>query len=175
MKTLYASQLLWLVGLGLVRLSVLAFYARIFHVHTNPCRMWTAAYWIAVISSAIWTATVILLNIFACHPVDYFWNRSGDGHCISFDKLLLTSVLGSIIMDLMIVLIPIPQVLILNLSYRRKITVSMAFILAYRFEHLTEYAAWKTDFALIQYPIYVTWSPCSLSCIWKPHCSKSIL
>ena len=131
-KTLYAGQLCWHVGTSLLRFSALAFYARIFHVRTNPSRIWVRIFYGVCVISAAWMVGAILMDgAFACIPISKFWDKKAQGNCASEFSLLLAGTMGSVVTDIMVVLLPLPQVFKLNMKRRKKVAVSFSFLLGY--------------------------------------------
>jgi hypothetical protein len=137
-KTVYAGQLMWHIGSSLVRFSVLAFYARIFRVRTNSHSVWTFAYWLTLTTSVVWLLVIFLLDgVGLCQPISRFWDKSLEGSCLPQFTLFIVGTAGAVITNSMVVLLPLPQVLNLNMKRRKKMGISIAFILGYRSVQLT--------------------------------------
>ena len=68
---------------------------------------------------------------FACIPISKFWDKSVQGNCASEFSLLLAGTMGSVVTDIMVVLLPLPQVFKLNMKRRKKVAVSFSFLLGY--------------------------------------------
>ena len=133
-KLLYAAQICWHVGTSMIRFSALAFYFRIFHVRTNPSRIWTKFYWLTFAVSMIWLVGVFLMDaLLICQPISRFWDASQPGHCIPQFNLFIAGTVGSVVTDTMVVLLPLPQVFKLNMKWRRKFAVSFTFLLGYAY------------------------------------------
>ena len=137
-KSLYAGQICWHVGTSLLRFSALAFYARIFHVRTNPSRIWVRVFYGVCALSAAWLVGAVLMDgAFACIPISKFWDKAVPGECASEFSLLVAGTLGSVVTDILVVLLPLPQVFKLNMKTRKKIAVSFSFLLGYAYVELT--------------------------------------
>ena len=131
-QLLYAGEWLWHITTSLLRFSVLAFYARIFHVRTNPSHVWVCIFYTVLCGTFSWLlAAVMTEGIFPCDPISKFWDPSLEGTCIPVATLLTVSTVGCLVNDMMIVLLPLPQVFKLNLKLRKKIAVSCSFLLGY--------------------------------------------
>ena len=131
-KLLYAAQICWHVGTSMLRFSALAFYFRVFHVRSNTSRIWTKLYWVTLAVSIIWLVGIFLQDaILICNPISKFWTDSEPGYCIPQFSLFIAGTTGSVVTDIMVVLLPLPQVLKLNMKWRRKLAVSFTFLLGY--------------------------------------------
>ena len=133
-QLLYAAQICWHVGTSMLRFSALAFYFRIFHVRSNPSRIWTKLYWATLAVSIAWLVGVFLQDaIFICNPIHKFWTDPELEYCIPQFNLLIAGTTGSVVTDTLVVLLPLPQVLKLNMKWRRKLAVSLTFLLGYAY------------------------------------------
>jgi hypothetical protein len=68
--------------------------------------------------------------IFGCTPVDHFWHSWDDqhhGHCISLNAVFWAGAAIDISIDLWILFIPIPFIMRLKLSLRKKILSGIMF------------------------------------------------
>lgn len=97
-------------------------------VLSNAFRWWcigfialTAAYWVSL------SITVIT----ACSPVSYSWNRwdpsEHSGHCIDFNAGVFSAAGINIALDFAIILLPVPKLLELEVSWPRKIGILATF------------------------------------------------
>ena len=65
--------------------------------------------------------------IFQCHPISYAWNRDLKDTCVDYNAASWASAGFNILQDILIVLLPIPELRILQLSARKKIGVHAMF------------------------------------------------
>lgn len=89
--------------------------------------MWIV--WFLVIT---WFAPFILAPIFRCTPVDYAWNGwKGDskGTCLDYSSFTWAHNGINIVYDLVIILLPIPQVWKLQMDFKKKISLIVMFSL----------------------------------------------
>lgn len=110
---------------SVTKLSILAFYLRIFTDRTFK-RM---TYGMMGICTAYLVATVIA-TIFQCTPVSYMWTSwSGEteGHCIDVFVLTWIATSLNILLDVLIILLPIPHLLKLTLNRKKKIQIVSMF------------------------------------------------
>lgn len=120
----YIGENIYVVSLGLVKLSILSFYLRIFR-HQDWFR---AGVYAAIFIMIVGTSIISLLTIFQCHPVQYFWNKNiKSGICLDQNALAYANSGLSIAQDLLIIALPIPVVLKMNMDNRKKIGVAFMF------------------------------------------------
>lgn len=123
---MYAIFVLYSTCRQLVRLSILFFYHRI--LGRIPLARRLIQYTFALIIACC--IAFDLAIIFACTPIDYFWTRwdgEHDGHCISINGLLWAGAIIAIVIDIWVMLIPLPFIMRLKLSVRKKILAALMF------------------------------------------------
>ena len=96
------------ISLGTVKLSVLLFHRRIFRV--KHFDIISKAYISIVL---LWMTGYFFADLFACGI--QFWSYWGSlydylGHCIKIDKLYESLAISDVILDVMVLSLPIPQV-----------------------------------------------------------------
>ncbi|ETS81013.1 hypothetical protein PFICI_06015 [Pestalotiopsis fici W106-1] len=104
---MYALFVLYITSRDLVRLSILLFYQRIFG--RDPL------------------AKPIL---FGCTPISYFWTSwdgEHEGHCISTNGIFWAGALVVIAIDIWVMLIPLPFIMKLKFSLRKKLLSGVMF------------------------------------------------
>lgn len=72
----------------------------------------------------------IIQSLVNCTPIAYHWDKTITGHCISYWKGEVASGAINAILDLILVIMPIPVVWQLQMPLRGKITVTAIFSLA---------------------------------------------
>jgi hypothetical protein len=118
----YIAENLYVVILGLVKVSILVFYLGIF-----PQTWFQYMTWGAIAFVGISTTTLSFLTIFQCKPVAYFWNRDLHGTCIDINALAYANSAMSIVQDILVVAIPIPALNKLQLGRKKKLAVLFMF------------------------------------------------
>ena len=84
--------------------------------------------WVCVaIFTGIWISTT-LVAIFACTPVQAFYDLSVPGTCIDSVKFYWASATLNVITDLIVLILPIPLVWKLRIPTKRKVGISLIFI-----------------------------------------------
>ncbi|KAL7624459.1 hypothetical protein AAE478_006024 [Parahypoxylon ruwenzoriense] len=125
-KALYTLFVVYVTSRDLVRLSILLFYHRIFG-HIALARRLIQFSFVLIILCCIAFDFAI---IFGCRPLDYFWTSwdgQNEGHCISTNGIFWAGAFVVIAIDIWIMLLPLPFVLRLNLSLRKRILSATMF------------------------------------------------
>lgn len=113
---LYASSCTW------TRISILFFYRRIFSPLEIYLKMALAVAGFLTISYPI---VIWVTMSTACKPVSHFWTQfSGtEGKCIDVNKFFLALGIINMINDIIILVIPFPRIIQLQMSTRKKIAI----------------------------------------------------
>ncbi|GKZ16528.1 hypothetical protein AbraIFM66951_000239 [Aspergillus brasiliensis] len=150
-KYLVVAEILYVFNLVWTKLSILLMYYRIFRF--PYFKKWAYAIGTFVI---LWVICITFLFIFICVPVQKLWYPSLPGHCISQVGTWIANATSTIATDLIILLLPLPQVWKLQLRLSEKIALTVAFGLgffvifasAYRFTVLFSYTATDSSYTL---------------------------
>ena len=78
--------------------------------------------------SVAFSIAAIIVFIFQCHPIHYFWERRGKGHCVDITKFYLAAASLDMINDVTIIILPLHMVWQLHLPRWQKIALSGAFL-----------------------------------------------
>ncbi|KAH8908306.1 integral membrane protein [Coniochaeta sp. PMI_546] len=150
-KFLVVAEVLYVYNLVWTKISILLMYYRIFHF--PYFKKWAYGIGAFII---IWVITITFLFIFICVPVEKLWYPDLPGHCINQVGTWIANAASTIISDLVILLLPLPQVWSLQLRVTEKIAVTLAFCLgffvvfasAYRFSVLFSYSGLDPTYTL---------------------------
>lgn len=123
----YNAEPFYLVSTILFKLSMLAFYLRVF----VDSRFRTMVY----IMMAVCGATAVAFSfavIFQCTPISYAWTRWDNqehGKCIDMHAGTWTHAICNIVLDLVVLALPLPQLIKLQLTYtwRDKVQIVIMF------------------------------------------------
>ncbi|KAJ4395968.1 hypothetical protein N0V93_000184 [Gnomoniopsis smithogilvyi] len=119
LKLMYVSQYLYGFSASAIKLSLLAFYWRIF-----PTPFVRRGVYILGFCCIGWFIAIMITNILECRPISFFWTQSGDGSCsvdlISYFKY---NCLSNTFIDLLTLCLPIHEVLRLQMSNTKKVAV----------------------------------------------------
>ena len=66
--------------------------------------------------------------LFQCHPIAFYWDRTiPNGRCVNQTQLFLATACLNLVLDVIIVLMPIPVVWSLQMSTLRKAAINAIF------------------------------------------------
>ena len=131
LKVLWATTLLFFLGISLSKISVLTYYGKIFRARAHPNIVWRWTYYFIFAATIVSLIGFVLLAVFQCQPVQRFWDRTGEGNCYAYHTILFSNSICSAILDLLILLSPLPPIWKLNLGKNRKWVLTGVFILGY--------------------------------------------
>ena len=122
-QTVWLQQICWALSIGLNITAILLFYLRIFP------NTWLrrSVYGIGAFILA-WTIATTLMVIFQCRPVECFWDRESDGgSCIDANPAYFATGLISSVTLVVGLLLPLPIIWKLQISYLRKLGLGLSF------------------------------------------------
>jgi hypothetical protein len=123
--SVYIAENVYVPVLATTKLSILAFYLRIFS-HQHLFRLFV---YLTIFLILISTSIISVLTIVQCQPIKYFWDRDVKGICLDVNALAYANSAMSITQDIVIVVLPIPVVWKLNMNKRKKFGVALMFTL----------------------------------------------
>ncbi|KAI8630506.1 hypothetical protein F5Y19DRAFT_48267 [Xylariaceae sp. FL1651] len=124
-KLFFTVQLLWIFSSGLVKLSILAFYLRIFSVLTYV----RACAWFLIGITTAWLISMPIAHGLQCIPVEKIWDSTVPGHCLDTVLLYLIGSIVDVVVDFLILLLPIPAIFKLQMPMPKKLSVLIIFII----------------------------------------------
>lgn len=106
-----------------IKLSIILLYIRVFSTSQTLFRrcIYTALFFTAALS-----ITFIVTILAACQPLQYFWTRydgSSEGTCIDLGSFFAAFSVFNVSLDVFLLALPIPMVLRLHMSARKKLIV----------------------------------------------------
>lgn len=129
-KNMLGSHLIvvfYIASINFTRLSALTLYARLFRVSRRMIHiLWT----VGVIVFLWWIASEII-PWFACHPVAKTLDPMIPGTCAKRIAYYHAVGLVNPLLDVTVLLLPMPIVWKLNMSLKKKLLASVVFILGY--------------------------------------------
>ncbi|GME58085.1 Carboxylesterase [Neofusicoccum parvum] len=120
----WASSWMYYLGLGLSKLSVTLQFFRIF---VTPKTLLVTKGTIAFVCS--WTVIAVCVAAFECIPVEKYWNRRLPGKCINGRDTFLANAVMNIATDFIIIGIPVPSLMKLQVGLAKKLGLMFAFSL----------------------------------------------
>jgi hypothetical protein len=125
LQILFAYLFVYLFELFLIKISILAFYRRIFG------RNWSI--WICLFLTTGWTVGSMVALLVSSDPVSYFWtstyNPKGGHYRYNFYNYYIGNAAANVVIDVLILLIPIPVVWRLKLRVTQKIMITSVFFI----------------------------------------------
>lgn len=128
-------SILWIPDLFLVRLSLLLFYRRIFTTHVRRIKIAT---WIVIAYVTAWAIASLIVFIYQCDPIYYFWDRTyklvgldppSKGTCLPSNSHQAAPMTLSAISDFLILLLPGIALWPLQMPWSKKIGLFSLFSL----------------------------------------------
>ncbi|KAM5341892.1 hypothetical protein ACJ41O_014923 [Fusarium nematophilum] len=121
----HVMAILYFAQVTLLKMALLFFYLRIFP--TKPVRR---VLWATVAFNCVFGLTFVLVAVFQCRPVSYFWLKwdgEHEGHCSNLNAITWSNAIISILLDIWMLAVPMSQLKALNLDWKKKIGVGMMF------------------------------------------------
>ncbi|KAJ9134308.1 Cfem domain containing protein [Pleurostoma richardsiae] len=123
------DELIYLAALPLTKISILLFYLRIFP--RKPIRIAT---WVLIGLNAGYLIAFEVVSIFQCDPLEGAW-RAWDGSvtakCRDINLQGWAAAGCNIVLDLAMLILPLPELYKLNLSLKKKLQVLLMFSLGF--------------------------------------------
>ncbi|KAK2033733.1 hypothetical protein LX32DRAFT_702450 [Colletotrichum zoysiae] len=124
LQLLYVTQMLYIITLFCAKVSLSAFYCRVF-VNKRLLYINYVFILLYVVKFVLFT----FLVMFQCLPVQAIWDRSIDGRCLNTSIISYTGSAITIVEDIVLIIIPIPELLKLQLKPRKKLALIFMFCL----------------------------------------------
>lgn len=128
LKYYFAVNYPYAFGISLPKYSAIFFYIRVLKMKSTLYRI---AVYIGLGLVTAWLIFAILSTVFKCTPIRKAWLPLIPGHCINEYDRFLGSAISSVIIDLYIMLLPIPILWTLHTGRARKIVLIGFFFCAY--------------------------------------------
>ncbi|KNG43927.1 hypothetical protein DDE82_008334 [Stemphylium lycopersici] len=117
-RTKFALNMISIVGLGLVKSSILILYKNIFDVRKFRIVVYCVlAYVIG------WTVSFTFSHLFTCYPITVFIEPYYGNSCVQTVPMFLALLYTDVVADLIILILPIPMVLSVRMEGRKKLAV----------------------------------------------------
>ena len=110
-------------GYGFAKASILVLYMRIFNVRSF--RIWPMSFLVIV---AAWTVSFFFASLFQCYPITPLIEPFYKHNCVNTVPLWYAGGISDIILDAIILAMPVPMVLRLQLPQKQKIGVICMFL-----------------------------------------------
>lgn len=125
LKFFYIMASLYFTELTLLKLSLLFFYIRVFPNKDAQRLLWGTA-----IFTILWGIVFVLVAIFQCQPINFFWKKWDglhQGKCLNMNTITISNAGISIALDLWSLAIPLWQLRGLKMHWKKKVSVGLMF------------------------------------------------
>ncbi|KAK5174363.1 uncharacterized protein LTR77_001443 [Saxophila tyrrhenica] len=129
LKYFWIGEMIYIFCVTSTRQSILLFYLRIFpsSVSSSFRRICLVTMGVFIVSPIVFLFTII----FQCNPVSYTWTRWDgvtEGHCINVLAQIIAGSTLNTFYDLVVFILPIPRLLKVQISTRKKVGLIMTFL-----------------------------------------------
>lgn len=123
LQLVYAFEPLYITTAGIIKISVLLMYHRIF-----PVRYVKIGGLILATITLAWVISIDLLAIFQCTPIAKAYDRTLPGHCISLKGALIGNGVPNFVTDIFILALPSRLIWGLQASLWQRVSVIAVFL-----------------------------------------------
>lgn len=132
-KLVWVTYFTFTTGTAFAKSSAIFFYERIFSSSHERFRY---ALWVLHALNAAWLVGTLFALVFQCWPIAKVWNAALDGECASLGKFALGNIIPSIIIDVFILLLPLPILWRLQMELDKKVLITAVFVCGYLYVEL---------------------------------------
>nr|XP_001398613.2 hypothetical protein ANI_1_1100164 [Aspergillus niger CBS 513.88] len=179
-KILYIYVMVYSAVCCAAKVSILFFYRRVFMASHADLSLRIGIY-LGFFLTLSYPIIICVTMATACKPASYFWNQFGgaSGTCIDTDTFFLALGIINMLNDIVVLLIPFPQIAKLQMNRRKKVAISgilavgsfacvASIVRIYSVDQFTK----RTDVTWTLGPVFI-WSTIepglSLVCACLPH------
>ena len=131
--------MLYISSLATTKISMLLFYLKVF-----PQRYFRVCTWVLIGLNVVYALVYDFLLTFQCHPIPGVW-RSWDGEyearCISINLIGWTAAAINILLDLLVIILPLPELLRLSMSLKKKVQIVSMFAVGFLYANRAAYVS----------------------------------
>ncbi|KAF3762737.1 hypothetical protein M406DRAFT_18111, partial [Cryphonectria parasitica EP155] len=120
-----AVQEVYFLNAVLTKCALLCLYYRIFGIS----RRFTIAIYVVGVLVVSYFIVCVVLSIAGCQPVSYFWNKAQAGRCFNEVNFFRANGITNMLLDITVLILPLPMVWRLDLELRQKLAVTGMFLL----------------------------------------------
>ncbi|KAN0101513.1 hypothetical protein V8E51_012023 [Hyaloscypha variabilis] len=120
----YIDENLYLLTIGLVKVSILFFYLRVF-----PKKSFRLLCWLMIAFCTANMLAFVMVTIFQCRPISFAWAKTSmhEGTCLNYNAAAWTNAGVNILQDFLIVVLPLHELRSLQLCKAKKLGVYAMF------------------------------------------------
>ncbi|KAF2196640.1 hypothetical protein GQ43DRAFT_435834 [Delitschia confertaspora ATCC 74209] len=124
LRNVFIANILYTFCISTIKFSVLAFYWRLFAVNAR------ISIYIVTFMAVSWCTAIFFCVLFSCIPVQAAWDITIVGaKCIPIRSIYLGGSVPNVVLDLILVLLPVPYVMRLNAPLAQRIVLAGMFAL----------------------------------------------
>lgn len=143
MQTLPAANIILQPTLSLPKIAILLFYLRV-----NPNKSFRYTVFAVVFIIACYTIGLMMAVVFPCTPVKKLWNPLTPGKCIDQNPIYLASVIINTSVDVIVLVLPIPMLIKLQVNTRTKVLLGSLFAFCSATVLISAVRIWSTTIIL---------------------------
>lgn len=125
----FFDELIYLAALPMTKISILLFYLRIF-----PRRFFRNIAWVLIAINIAYLIAFNIISVYQCSPLEGAW-RAWDGsvkaHCRDINAQSWSAAILNIVLDLAMIILPLPELSKIRLSVAKKFQVLLMFSLGF--------------------------------------------
>lgn len=121
----YVIGVLYFIQVFAVKLSILAFYLRLFPGKIMRRLIWAT---IGVIVSFI--IIYGLITVFQCYPISHYWRGwagETEGHCLNMNAMAWANAASNILLDMWMLGLPLPPLKKMQLHWKKRVRATLMF------------------------------------------------
>lgn len=121
--------MVYITALSLTKVSILFFYLKVF-----PGRTFRYIVYTLIACNICYAVVFDFLLAFQCHPISgawLSWDGQFDAKCISINLLGWSAAAINIVLDLAVIILPLPELFRLSMSLKKKIQIVMMFAVGF--------------------------------------------
>lgn len=118
-KTVYVTMVMYGPAAFLTKLSLLWIMTRVF----NPYRKAVIFIYAFLGIMLAYYIPAVIVKIRICKPISTFWNPDNGGTCLDQTAIILADAVVSVVSDLIVLILPLPLTLSLQMPTNRKMRV----------------------------------------------------
>lgn len=130
LKLFWVSYFAYDLALWATKSAAILFLSRVFTRSANES-WFNWAIWITHGLNTAWLLGTVFATAFFCDPIERNWNSDVDGHCGDTPTLMMGSAISSVIIDLIILLLPLPKIWRLKLDLAKRSGLMGVFVVGY--------------------------------------------
>lgn len=121
-QSVFAAEILYAPTIGIVKISTLLLFARIF-----PGKKFKRMLWAVGLFISTYSAVMVITMIFQCRPVNRVWDATVKAECIDISKVWIVMASMNVLTDFFILCLPLPQLWKLQMRRGTKLQLTGIF------------------------------------------------